>query len=222
MSAYLPSVLLLSFCWIASLAILLIFLESWFTERNKFVARRASGPYGICSVFVVMRGPAEKVESTIRSVFTQSYPFIELFLIYSEDDPVHAALAQEFRQAKTHVAVRLSPVSHAVEGFHDRVRALEVVQPSARGRWYVAIEAGLLLDQFAVEASMEFAGTGSELIDIDMAIESCGIFVVLVDHDIFKSVPLDERIDKAVYDTRGIWPDQPHHVAKLPDLRAAG
>jgi UDP-N-acetyl-D-mannosaminuronic acid dehydrogenase len=25
----------------------------------------------------------------------------------------------------------------------------------------------------------------------------------------FKSVPLDERAGKAVYDTRGIWPDQP-------------
>ena len=30
MPAYLPSALLLSFCWIASLAILLLFLESWF------------------------------------------------------------------------------------------------------------------------------------------------------------------------------------------------
>ena len=25
----------------------------------------------------------------------------------------------------------------------------------------------------------------------------------------FKSVPVDERADKAVYDTRGVWPDQP-------------
>jgi UDP-N-acetyl-D-mannosaminuronic acid dehydrogenase len=33
--------------------------------------------------------------------------------------------------------------------------------------------------------------------------------VVLVDHDIFKSIPLDERVGKRVYDTRGIWPDQP-------------
>ena len=58
-----------------------------------------------------------------------------------------------------------------------------------------------------------FDGTGAELIDVDSAIESCGIFVVLVDHDAFKSVPLDERAEKQVYDTRGIWPDQPRGAA---------
>ncbi len=31
---------------------------------------------------------------------------------------------------------------------------------------------------------------------------------MLVDHDVFRSVPLAERADKIVYDTRGIWPDQ--------------
>src|SRR3546814_2203307 len=56
---------------------------------------------------------------------------------------------------------------------------------------------------------MEFAGTGAALIDIDAAIESCPLFIVLVDHDVFKSVPVDERADKHVYDTRGIWLDQP-------------
>lgn len=65
-----------------------------------------------------------------------------------------------------------------------------------------------------------FESTGAALIDIDRAIESCGIFVVLVDHDVFKSVPLDERADKQVYDTRGIWPDQPRGTAGEP-LRLA-
>ena len=37
--------------------------------------------------------------------------------------------------------------------------------------------------------------------------------MVLVDHDVFKSVPLDERAEKQVYDTRGIWPDQPRGAA---------
>jgi UDP-N-acetyl-D-mannosaminuronic acid dehydrogenase len=54
-----------------------------------------------------------------------------------------------------------------------------------------------------------FDGTGAKLIDVDAAIETCGSFVVLVDHDVFRSIPLDERADKQVYDTRGIWPDQP-------------
>ena len=44
------------------------------------------------------------------------------------------------------------------------------------------------------------------VIDLDTALERCGLFVILVDHDMFKSVPVDERLGKAVYDTRGIWP----------------
>lgn len=162
MPAYLPSVLLLSACWIASLAILLLFLESWFgvPERDRFVARRASGAYGICSVFLIMRGPAAEIEKTIRSVFSQSYPFVELFLIFPDEDSVSYALAQEFRTARSHVAVRPVPVPQGVDTPADRIRALEHARPSAKGRWYVVLEAGVVLDQFAVEASMEFAGSG--------------------------------------------------------------
>ena len=36
-----------------------------------------------------------------------------------------------------------------------------------------------------------------------------GVLIVLVDHDVFRVVPLAERAGKVVYDTRGIWPDQP-------------
>lgn len=162
MPEYLPSVLLLSFCWIASLAILLLFLESWFglPERDKFVARRASGAYGICSIFLIMRGSPAGMERTVRSIFSQYYPFLELFLIFPEDDGANAALAREFRMARTHVAVRLVPVPHSVELAADRIRALEHARPSAKGRWYVVAESGLVFDQVAVEASMEFAGTG--------------------------------------------------------------
>ncbi|MFT3965950.1 MAG: UDP-N-acetyl-D-mannosamine dehydrogenase [Sphingobium sp.] len=78
-----------------------------------------------------------------------------------------------------------------------------------------------LVEPYAKGLPMEFAGSQVELIDIDEAIERCGVFVVLVDHDVFKSVPLDERIDKAVYDSRGIWPDQPHPLTPEP-LRKAG
>lgn len=159
---YWPSALLLSFCWIASLAILLLFLESWFAspQRDKFVARRASGAYGICSVFLILRGPAAGIERTVRSILAQSYPFIELFLIFPDDDFMAAALAQEFLSRRTHAAVRLVPVPHDVDSAPDRIRALEHARPSAKGRWYVVVEAGVLLDQFAVEASMEFAGSG--------------------------------------------------------------
>jgi len=49
------------------------------------------------------------------------------------------------------------------------------------------------------------ADTGATLIDIDSALADCDTMIVLVDHDIFKSVPADERAGKIVYDTRGIW-----------------
>ncbi|WP_076071423.1 UDP-N-acetyl-D-mannosamine dehydrogenase [Sphingomonas montana] len=66
-----------------------------------------------------------------------------------------------------------------------------------------------VVEPYASALPAVFDGTGAELTDIDTAIETCPIFIVLVDHDIFRSVPLSERATKLVYDTRGIWPDQP-------------
>lgn len=79
-----------------------------------------------------------------------------------------------------------------------------------------------LVEPYATALPMEFAGTDASLIDIDTAIEQCGIFIVLVDHDVFKSVPLDERTGKAVYDTRGIWRDQPERLTGKGLLRRVG
>ena len=65
-------------CWLSALATLLVFLESWFafSGRSRFTARRASGTYGVISVFVPMHGNVAKLEGTIRSILGQSYPFI--------------------------------------------------------------------------------------------------------------------------------------------------
>ena len=161
MSNWLTAALLFS-SWIVALAALLVFLESWFavSGRDRFVPRRASGAYGPVSVFLVMRGPAEKIERTIRSLFGQSYPFIELFLIYFEDDARQASLARELRGARSHVQVRLAPITHPVQMADDRIRALEQTEPSAKGRWYLVMDSGVMLDRLAIEASLEFAGTG--------------------------------------------------------------
>ena len=161
MSTALSSALLF-FCWIAALATLLVFLESWFAVSNRkgFTARRASGAYGVLSVFVPMHGPVAKTERTIRSIFGQSYPFLELFLIHSEDDSKHARLAQEFRNLRSHIPVRIISVPHALDTSSERTRALENAQGTARGRWYVVLESDLVLDRLAVEASLEFAGSG--------------------------------------------------------------
>ncbi|WP_370178111.1 UDP-N-acetyl-D-mannosamine dehydrogenase [Alteriqipengyuania sp.] len=63
-----------------------------------------------------------------------------------------------------------------------------------------------IVEPYAKELPIEFGETGANLIDIDTALESCGILIVLVDHDLFRSIPADERKDALVYDTRGIWP----------------
>jgi UDP-N-acetyl-D-mannosaminuronic acid dehydrogenase len=66
-----------------------------------------------------------------------------------------------------------------------------------------------VVEPYAAELPVEFTDTGAGLIDIDTALETCDVLIVLVDHDVFRVVPLAERSGKAVYDTRGIWPDQP-------------
>ena len=76
-----------------------------------------------------------------------------------------------------------------------------------------------IVEPYASELPTEFKGTGAELIDIDEALENCPVMITLTDHDIFKSIPLDERAGKVVYDTRGIWPDQPDNVQAVTGIR---
>lgn len=78
-----------------------------------------------------------------------------------------------------------------------------------------------IVEPYAAALPPEFDGTGARLIDIDTAIERCPVMIVLVDHDVFKSVPLEERVGKHVLDTRGIWPDQPK-AASTDQIRLAG
>ena len=67
----------------------------------------------------------------------------------------------------------------------------------------------------------EFDGTGAVQIDVDTALEDCDVLILLVDHDVFKVIPLAERQGKVVYDTRGIWPDQPGAESVSVGLRLA-
>jgi UDP-N-acetyl-D-mannosaminuronic acid dehydrogenase len=78
-----------------------------------------------------------------------------------------------------------------------------------------------IVEPYAAHLPAAFDGSGARLIDLDTAIETCPIMIVLVDHDVFKAVPLDERATKTVYDTRGIWPDQPRAVPGSEPLRLA-
>lgn len=69
-----------------------------------------------------------------------------------------------------------------------------------------------VVEPYAEKLPIEFTDTGATLIDVDTALEDCDLLIVLVDHDVFRVVPLAERAGKVVYDTRGIWPDQPKAV----------
>jgi UDP-N-acetyl-D-mannosaminuronic acid dehydrogenase len=79
-----------------------------------------------------------------------------------------------------------------------------------------------IVEPHAAALPAAFDDSGAELVDIDTALATCPLFIVLVDHDVFKSVPADERADKWVYDTRGIWPDQPRNRRIDPEVRLAG
>jgi UDP-N-acetyl-D-mannosaminuronic acid dehydrogenase len=79
-----------------------------------------------------------------------------------------------------------------------------------------------IVEPHAKGLPMEFAGTGATLADLDDALAECDILILLVDHDVFKSVPANERGNRAVYDTRGIWGDQTLERRRAGDLRIAG
>src|SRR5262249_25438416 len=140
---------LLFVCWLAALATLLIFLETWFglTSRNRFLARRASGAYGVITLFVPMHGSISKVQRTIQSIMGQSYPFIELILVYSEEDHHFEQLVAELRRARSHIPVRSVATSFALNSQNDRIRALEQAQSTARGRWFVTMDCDVVLDR---------------------------------------------------------------------------
>ena len=57
-----------------------------------------------------------------------------------------------------------------------------------------------VVEPYANTLPESFSGTGAQLVDIDTALETCPIMIVLVDHDVFRSVPLAERADKLVSD----------------------
>ena len=62
-----------------------------------------------------------------------------------------------------------------------------------------------VVEPYASGLPRDFDGSAAELIDIDTALENCEILLLLVDHDLFKAIPAQERKGKMVYDTRGVW-----------------
>ena len=150
---------LLFVCWISALATLVIFLESWLalTRRNQLGARRSSGTEGVISALVPLRGCAEDIRITVGSILDQSYPFIELLLIYDERDERHARVAGDFVSIRSHIPVRAVPVPFALDAETDRIRALDHAHASVRGSWLLVLESDVVLDRHALESALEFA-----------------------------------------------------------------
>src|SRR5204863_116921 len=101
----------------------------------------------------------ETVQRTIRSIFDQSYPFIEIVLIYREENRRFAQIAKEFRSGRSHIPVREVTTPFVIDSHNDCIRALEHALPAARGRWFVIMEADVILDRFAIETAVEFSGS---------------------------------------------------------------
>jgi UDP-N-acetyl-D-mannosaminuronic acid dehydrogenase len=133
----------------------------------------------------VMRTSREVNNSKTRQVIERAEKLI--------DDHPYAKVACCGLAFKANVDdLRESPAMeiamHLVAKYGSRVK---VVEPNLR------------------EIPKEFELSGAEFVNIDDALKSCEIAILLVDHDEFKMVSLAERRHLDVIDTRGIWLDMP-------------
>ena len=124
------------------------------------------------------------------------------------DGKIHHVIAKAEKLIEAHPEARVACLGLAFKANIDDFREspARLVAATLARRFGERIH---IVEPYAHVLPREFDGTTAGLIDIDEALESCDILIVLVDHDIFRVVPLAERADKLVYDTRGIWPDQP-------------
>ncbi|MEB3416285.1 UDP-N-acetyl-D-mannosamine dehydrogenase [Alteriqipengyuania sp. WL0013] len=138
------------------------------------------------------------------------------------DGKIHHAIRQASALVDAHPHAKIACLGLAFKANIDDFREspARLVAATLARRYGERVK---VVEPYAEKLPIEFTDTGAELVDIDTALETCDVLVVLVDHDLFRSVPLEERSAKAVYDTRGIWPDQPAaQTPAIEERRAAG
>lgn len=101
----------------------------------------------------------EAARRGLQSVLDQSYPFIELLLLYEEGNVAYSEFVSEYRTVRSHVSIREVPVPFSLDSESGRIRGLEHAQPSIRGAWILIVDADVVMDTYAVESAIEFAST---------------------------------------------------------------
>jgi UDP-N-acetyl-D-mannosaminuronic acid dehydrogenase len=131
------------------------------------------------------------------------------------DSKIHHVIAQADALLAAHPDARVACLGLAFKANIDDFREspARLVASTLTRRYADRIS---IVEPFITELPIEYRDTPVELIDIDTALERCEILIVLVDHDLFRSIPLTERAEKIVYDTRGIWADQPKAKGEYP------
>jgi UDP-N-acetyl-D-mannosaminuronic acid dehydrogenase len=122
------------------------------------------------------------------------------------DSKISFAVERTSALAEEHPYANIACFGLAFKGNVDDLRespALEVAtQLAARYGSRVKI-----VEPYVRELPAEIAKHGAQLIELDEAVRTSDVAVVLVDHDQFKLIPLAERRHLAVIDMRGIWQD---------------